>query len=178
MPSLFLQAAVEQGFCASGIDVIPEAVSHVAERLRIPCRCVPFMEHRQKAVDVLSMWYVIEHFADVHAVLGRAADLLSPGGIFCFSTPNGRGISARRSLRRFLERSPRDHSTVWSAGAARRILRRYGLRVVRIRVTGHHPERFPGCGSLRRGGVAWRAIELASRLFALGDTFEVYARKS
>jgi hypothetical protein len=57
------------------------------------------------------------------------------------------------------------------------MLSRYGFRLARIRVTGHHPERFPGlAGRLGRSGRLGRVVVLAaSRLARLGDTFEAYA---
>ncbi len=42
------------------------------------------------------------------------------------------------------------------------------MRVYRIRVTGHHPERF---------GKYIPKLRILSHLFRLGDTFEVYAVK-
>jgi len=96
--------------------------------------------------------------------------------VLAFSTPSAAGISGRRSLRRFLEQSPEDHLTVWTPRSARRVLRRHGFRVRRIRVTGHHPERFPvpGAGA---GGATAAVVKHLSRLLGLGDTFEVYATK-
>ena len=122
------------------------------------------------------MWYVIEHLVDLHRVLRLARELLVDGGVLAFSTPNGTGISARRSLRRFLEQSPGDHYTVWSPRSAREVLRRHGFRIRRTRVTGHHPERFPFAGGRGWWGRAYRVhAGVASRLLRLGDTFEVYA---
>jgi hypothetical protein len=90
--------------------------------------------------------------------------------VLAFSTPSGSGISARRSLRRFLSASPADHFTIWTPRRTGPLLRRFGFRLERMQVTGHHPERFPGrlpAGLLRP----------ASRLLGLGDTFEAYAVK-
>jgi hypothetical protein len=52
--------------------------------------------------------------------------------------------------------------------------------MARIRVTGHHPERFPGIvGRLGRSGRLGRTVVLAaSRLAGLGDTFEAYAMRT
>jgi hypothetical protein len=95
--------------------------------------------------------------------------------VFAFSTPNAAGISGRRNLGEFLERSPGDHVTVWTPRIARRVLARYGFEVKRIRVTGHHPERFPAAGGISPDGVLARVLRAASRILGLGDTFEVYA---
>lgn len=175
----FLAAARERGMAVCGTDISPSAVAHVRDRLGLPAVAGDI---RRLGVadlggpfDVVSLWYVIEHFPDLHLVLGRLNGLLETGGILALSTPSGQGISARRNHRLFLERSPADHYSIWMPSKARRLLRRYGFELLRIRVTGHHPERFPGWL-----GAAWlRGLSgFCSRLFGLGDTFELYARKT
>jgi hypothetical protein len=101
---------------------------------------------------------------------------LNTGGVLAFSTPNSSGISGRLSLKKFLEKSPADHWTVWDARRVKKILRRFGFAVKKITVTGHHPERFPLCSGLQ-SGLAYSIVLFLSRLFRLGDTFEVYAEK-
>jgi hypothetical protein len=80
----------------------------------------------------------------------------------------------------FLKNSPPDHFTVWSPRTCKKILEQYGFRIYKIVVTGHHPERFPFWGRfLRPGkkGPLYRLLFLISRIFRLGDTFEVYSCK-
>jgi hypothetical protein len=161
------------------VEVASEAAAEAERRLGVTVHEARFEsadpEELGGPYDVVTMWYVIEHFEQLGAVLSRAAGLVRAGGVFAFSTPNMKGISGRIAARRFLENSPGDHYTVWHPRSARKVLSRYGLRVSRVRVTGHHPERFPGCGNLRRGGLLYRTLRGLSRLLRLGDTFEVYA---
>ena len=177
----FLEAAGEAGFRPYGIDVSVEGTDYVRNVLGIPAVSGSFPDDNPAAAfnlevfDVVSLWYVIEHFTHLRSVLEALNGLLPKGGVLALSTPNGSGISGRRSYRRFLENSPHDHYTVWNPRVARRLLTRYGFRVYKIRVTGHHPERFGF--TARTGGILFAAIDLASRLFGLGDTFEVYAVK-
>jgi hypothetical protein len=65
---------------------------------------------------------------------------------------------------------------VWDPRRVRGILACYGFDVKKIVITGHHPERFPGCGGLK-GGAVCRTVHTLSRILGLGDTFEVYAVK-
>jgi hypothetical protein len=58
---------------------------------------------------------------------------------------------------------------------AKRLLARYGFQTYRIRTTGHHPERFGM--PIKKGGLLFRLVNRLSRIFSLGDTFEVYAVK-
>jgi len=180
----FLDAARKPGYRVFGTDISAEAVAYVRDHLDIPAVSGAFpgehpagFFHRAfgvKVFDVITLWYVIEHFIDLKAVLGNLNTLLSVDGVLAMSTPNGRGISARRSRRTFLENSPADHYSIWTPRSARRILARYGFKVYKIRVTGHHPERF---GLFPDSKVFQGVLSLYSRIFSLGDTFEIYAVK-
>lgn len=181
----FLAAAKERGWDCLGLEPVEEAVRHVRFELDIPALVGDFADPACEAAlgggfDALSMWYVIEHFVYLDEILARAARLLVPGGLLAFSTPSGSGISARSDLSGFLSRSPEDHFSVLEPGRIAGILARQGFRVERIRVTGHHPERFPAVAALPEGlprRLAARLAAFASRRLGLGDTFEVYARK-
>ncbi len=170
----FLAAAREAGLQAEGLEVSAEAVRYVREKLGLPCAQGDFLQVEDpgspRGYDAVSLWYVLEHFRDAAAALKRANRLLRPGGVLAFSTPSASGISARRSLRRFLEASPADHFTIWTPRLAGPLLRRFGFRLERLQVMGHHPERFPG-------RLPAALVQAASRLLRLGDTFEAYAVK-
>ncbi len=179
----FMAAAQEAGARSFGIDVAEDAVRYVVDQLGFQAACVPVQEldsvqqFGQESFDVVTMWYVIEHFDRLDSVLKKVAGLVAPNGVFAFSTPNGGGISARSSQKRFLHNSPDDHYSVWEAKTSARILTRFGFQIERIVVTGHHPDRFPLVGAWAdRAPFRW-ILHRLSTWFALGDTFEVYARK-
>jgi len=181
----FLQAAAQQGFQAHGLDVAREAVRYVRDQLGLPCWVGDFaaegglqqIDGREAGFDVITMWYVLEHFRDTAAVLRRVNSLLRKGGVFAFATPNAAGISGRRSRARFLKNSPRDHYTVWSPRSTAGVLKRYGFQLRNVAVTGHHGERFPWPGRLAPESVITSGFTALSRLLRLGDTFEAYAVK-
>jgi SAM-dependent methyltransferase len=179
----FLESARGEGFAGcAGIDVSAAAVTYVRDELKINAGQGFFPEDElpqtSRLYDVVTLWYVIEHFENVKAALEKIHGLLNRGGVLAFSTPNRSGISGRISPKKFLEKSPADHWTVWDARRVKKNLRRFGFAVKKIVVTGHHPERFPFCSGLTGGGGAvYGAVLALSRLFRLGDTFEVYAEK-
>ncbi|MBA7624667.1 Ubiquinone biosynthesis O-methyltransferase [subsurface metagenome] len=180
----FLKAAQKAGFKPLGLDISAQAVKYVSGTLNIPCLRGNFMELKnrrliQDGFDVLTMWFVIEHFDRLDTVLYRVNELLRRGGVFAFSTPNGRGISARKSRHIFLEKSPLDHCTLWRPAAVRTILAQFGFRLRKCQITGHHPERFPwfAARGLKPAGTWEALLSAASKIFRLGDTFEVYAEK-
>jgi 2-polyprenyl-3-methyl-5-hydroxy-6-metoxy-1,4-benzoquinol methylase len=176
----FLAAAAEVGFDAFGADVSREAVAYVAEELGFPAVAASLLELDTAAAfgrasfDLVTMWYVIEHIAELDRTLSLLSGWVRPGGVLALATPHGRGVSGRRNRDEFFAASPPDHITIWDARSARTLLREYGFEVERIVITGHHPERYPG---VRRGMVPRWAANLHSRLSGWGDTFEIYARR-
>ena len=190
----FLAVAAESGFCPAGIDPAEDAVRYVNEELRftawhgffpgaLPAASAetsPSAEKSPARFDVITLWYVIEHFEEPGRMLCEIHRLLKDGGVLAFSTPSFSGISGRKSLSAFLKNSPPDHWTVWSPRSCGKILKQYGFRLCKIAVTGHHPERFPLLGRFltpAKKCPLYRLLLLASRLFRLGDTFEAYAVK-
>lgn len=187
----FLEAAKEEGFVPFGTDISEEACKYVSCELGIPAVPSVFPDldfnllKSGDKFDVVSMWFVIEHFENLGKVLEKIASVVKKGGVFCFSTPNYRGISGRKSPQDFFKNSPSDHFTVWNKGAAKKILEKYGFKPAEFRFTGIHPERFPGKEYLKPGGKGltgfkkfeYKVIYALMRFFRLGDTFEVYGVK-
>ncbi|MDP3176838.1 MAG: methyltransferase domain-containing protein, partial [Spirochaetaceae bacterium] len=187
----FLSEARERGQEPYGLDASPEAAGYVRAQLGIPAVSGDFLDPATAAAfggpfDVLSMWYVVEHFDDLDRALRMAASLVRPGGIFALSTPSAEGASALFDRAGFYARSPADHFTIWEPSRIKPLLKAYGFIIEKIRVTGHHPERLPLLRSLaaRRAAKGKRpslprylaaAGTAISRSFDLGDTFEVYA---
>jgi 2-polyprenyl-3-methyl-5-hydroxy-6-metoxy-1,4-benzoquinol methylase/spore coat polysaccharide biosynthesis predicted glycosyltransferase SpsG len=186
----FMAAAEETGFSPMGIDPVKDAVRYVKDNLRFPAwqgffpAAVP-AEFRSRpnyegVLDVVTLWYVIEHFTDFAGMLREIHGMLKKGGVLALSTPSFSGVSGRKQLRSFLEDSPPDHWTIWSPASCEKIFSRHGFRLKKIVITGHHPERFPFFGRFfrpNRKGPLYRLIFLISRVFRLGDTFEAYAVK-
>ena len=178
----FLAAAAEAGYRPFGLDIAEGAVNHVRQELKIPAVCASFTDFRwneafpgQPAPEAVTLWYVIEHFPDLAAVLRKANELLPAGGILAFSTPNGHGITRTFQPVKFWRESPDDHFSIWNPTNARTVLKRFGFEAVSFRITGRHPERFPGLN--RASGFFYGVVAFLDRCFGWGDTFEVYARK-
>lgn len=176
----FLKAAADRGLAPHGVDVAASAVDYVREELGYPAVCDSVVSLDPQAAfgverfELVTLWYVIEHFDRLDLVLDKVGRLVRPGGVLALSTPHGRGVSARRAPDRFYRESPRDHFTIWDRPSARRLLGEYGFSVSRFVVTGHHPERYP---AVARRSIPVRFARLHSRLAGWGDTFEIYAIK-
>jgi 2-polyprenyl-3-methyl-5-hydroxy-6-metoxy-1,4-benzoquinol methylase/spore coat polysaccharide biosynthesis predicted glycosyltransferase SpsG len=178
----FLAAAKEEGFSPQGIDPAEDAVRYVTQTFGIPAAQGTFPVHYQLPTNhslfsVITLWYVIEHFQDCVPALAEITKLLKPGGVLAFATPSFSGVSGRRSLKRFLEHSPADHWTLWSTATCKKALSIAGFTVKKTINSGHHPERFPLLGKFTKSTKSplYGILLAVSKIFALGDTFEVYA---
>jgi len=181
----FLAAAKEEGYIPYGIDPAEDAVRYVTQTLGIPAvhgyfpmpSTDPTPDFQLPTPDIITLWYVIEHFRDCVPALAEIRKLLKPGGVLAFATPSFSGISGRKSLIRFLDNSPQDHWTVWSPAVCGKALKKSGFTVKKIINCGHHPERFPLVGKFahKKDSFLYNLLLLISKIFALGDTFEVYA---
>ena len=181
----FLSAASDAGLKPFGTDISEDAISYVQNKLGIPAVTSAFPEINIEAefgipqFDIVSMWFVIEHFKNLDQVLSKISAILKNDGIFAFSTPSGEGISAKSNKDSFYEKSPTDHYTIWELSQCESILMKYGLKVEKIVSTGHHPERFPFVQkrNIKKGSLLWNLTDKYSKLMRLGDTVEIYCRK-
>ena len=181
----FLDAANDSGWQVFGMDISPDAVQYVQQTLHFPAVCAPFPEFDASAefginqFDAVTMWYVIEHFQNLDAVLSAVSRLVKKGGLFAFSTPSASGVSAKYHYDDFFKNSPADHYSIWETKRAKTILAKYGFKIIKIISTGIHPERVPLVQkkSWKEKSFGFAAVAAASRFLQMGDTFEVYCRK-
>lgn len=174
----FMKASFDADLETYGIDVSEDAVAYIKSELNLNAMHSSFPI--SEALDfptpfnAITMWYVIEHFKKLDLVLTQVNSLLDKGGVFAFSTPNGSGITSRKLYKNFLEKSPSDHYSIWTPKSASKVLKEYGFKIYKLKVTGHHPERF---GRFVKGKILYKIFMCISRAFKLGDTFEVYCIK-
>lgn len=179
----FLSAVKEKGKQAFGVDVSEPPIKYVNDVLNIKAACVNFpyfnskKELGQSTFDSITMWYVIEHFSNLDAVLKNVNKLLNAGGIFAFSTPSARGVSGIFNKADFFKQSPLDHFSIWEPNRARKILRKYGFTLRKVISTGHHPERLKLPKWIKTNKFFMKLLNLFSHIFKLGDTCEIYCQK-
>ena len=89
-------------------------------------------EYRSNGLfDVVVSWDVWEHLTDPVGAVARVAELLAPGGLFCFTTVNMGGLGARL----FRGRWPwfmRMHLHYFTRNSATAIVGRSGFDVLRL----------------------------------------------
>lgn len=181
----FLSAANDFEMNPFGTDISQEAVDYVQNILRIPASSSVFPQINTtddfgiSQFDIVTMWYVIEHFKNLDSVLRKVNDIVKKGGCFAFSTPSGEGVSAKLNTKNFYEKSPSDHFSIWEPSHVQNILKKYGFKVVKIVSTGHHPERFPTIKdkNIKEDSLQWNLTLKKSQILKLGDTMEIYCKK-
>ena len=181
----FLSAASDSGLNPFGTDISEDAVEFVKNDLHFPASCSAFpqidtaSEFGISQFDLVSMWYVIEHFKNLDSVLSKVNSILKKGGVFAFSTPSGEGVSAKSDKDHFYQISPTDHYSIWEPSKAQKVLQKYGFKIEKIVSTGHHPERFPSIKKTdaKPGSLKWKVVEKISHMKNLGDTVEIYCKK-
>jgi 2-polyprenyl-3-methyl-5-hydroxy-6-metoxy-1,4-benzoquinol methylase len=92
----FLEVAREGGFRVEGLELSRWAVEH-ARALGLAMRSETLEEHARSGerYQVVTMWDVVEHFADPRAELAAAFQLLEPGGRLWLSTLDTGSLAAR-----------------------------------------------------------------------------------
>lgn len=172
----FLDAAAELGYETHGIERSAWAVQRTDPKHQVQAGSVLEIEP-PGAFDAVTLWYVVEHFRENRELLTRLAGWVKPGGILAFSTPHGRGLSARFHTDTFLATSPDDHYFIYGTENLLKLLAPLGFELVHFEDTGIHKGRFekafPNLGRLLGDGFYRRLAKWAH----WGDTGEWYFRK-
>jgi SAM-dependent methyltransferase len=177
----FLDAARKRGWSARGVEVSRFAAEWGRRNLSLDIRTGSFedFEVPPGSLDVVTFFYVAEHFSRIETVVSKAARALRSGGMLVLALPNRSGAGFRLDRGGYLARRPVDHFFDTCPKNLSRFLRKFDIIKKCVVVTGIHPERvFPRIGEfgfLGRlgGGVYARAAEI----LRLGDTFELYGVK-
>lgn len=172
----FLDRAKTMAYETMGIEISSFAANYAAKSHTIFKEDLFEVELKEK-VDVLSLWYVVEHFDDLKALLKKLDSFLKPGGVLAFSTPNGAGISQRLKRNNFIHNSPQDHYTILDKASLKKLLEPLAYKFLKTRSSGIHPQRFynnlPAICKL----IPEKWYRFIAQKTNLGDTFEIYFKK-
>ncbi len=184
---LFLDEARRAGWQVTGREVSHFAVERAVQRgLDVRQATLEDNGLPRAEFDAVTLWDVIEHVRDPHAVLRAATAALRPGGVLALSTGDVASLCARWSGPRWHLFNLPEHLFFFTASSLRLMLRACGLRVVSVvRETNWVPltyivERLSKTGLLPRRERVDR-LTLSSGLAAavipatLGDVLGVYA---
>jgi len=190
----FLDVARERGWEVEGVEISSYAGQWGIDNLSLNIRTGNFLdiEFNKGSFDVISLFFVAEHFYNVEKVIEKVHVLLKDGGLVVIGLPNRGGICYRINRREYLSRHPADHYFDTSIGNLTKFLKKYGFRKKCIYNTGIHPERFykrlgmdfkrfsRGRRGVLASGIYFILIKLytvCAQFLRLGDTFEYYGIK-
>lgn len=182
---ILLRLARERGWTPDGVEPSLWAVAQARRTHGIVLREGAFetLPLDPASCDAVTMVDVIEHTARPFQALEKAARILKPGGILCLVTPDIRSLAARLAGRRWWHFRPA-HLSYFSRRSLDALLHRTGFApVLRRRYAWTFSARY----LLSR--LAWtrgilgnpRAASFFEKIpiqLALGDSFEIYARRN
>lgn len=181
---ILMDLARRRGWAAEGVEPSAWAVRTARERYGLEVHegvfeAVPLPA---AAFDVVTMVDVIEHTARPADAVARAAEVLKLDGILCLVTPDVRSLAARLAGRRWWHFRPA-HLSYFTRRSLDALLARSGFRVFARRryawtFSAHYlASRLPATRRLLRSRRAASLLRRISIKLALGDSYEIYARR-
>jgi 2-polyprenyl-3-methyl-5-hydroxy-6-metoxy-1,4-benzoquinol methylase len=126
----------ELGFEAFGVEVSGAIAAHARERLgfgeAVHVGTLADAPHPEASFDLITIWDVVEHVVDPHALLVRARELLAPGGLLVIETQDIDSAFARALGPRWHHYKHAEHISHFTPSSARTLLQGAGLRVTRL----------------------------------------------
>mgnify|MGYP005834575737 CR=1 FL=1 len=177
----FLEVARDHGWDVTGVEISSFAANWARKNLSLNVLTGSFLDFdfEPESFDVVTLFFVAEHFKNVEKLIEKVSNVLKKGGLFVLSIPNRGGISYLFNRKIYIEAHPRDHYFDTSIRNLKRFLGNYGFRKKRVVVTGIHPERILGRPGAERKKPLLSLICIAFiRIFKVGDTFEYYGIKA
>jgi len=181
---ILMDLARRRGWAVEGVEPSAWAVRTARKRYGLEVRegVFEFVPLPAAAYDAVTMVDVIEHTARPADAVARAAEVLKPGGILCVVTPDVRSFAARLAGRRWWHFRPA-HLSYFSRRSLDALLAWAGFRVFARRryawtFSAHYlASRLPATRPILRGRRTASLLRRISIKLALGDSFEIYARK-
>jgi len=181
---ILMDLARRRGWTVEGVEPSGWAVAAARAKYGLAVRQGVFetADFPAGSFDAVTMVDLIEHTARPRDTVRRAAEVLKEGGVLCLVTPDLRSPAARLAGRRWWHFRPA-HLAYFSRRSLDVLLEGAGLTVVARRryawtFSAHYLAlRLPVARSLARGGKTASFLRRIPIKLALGDSFEVYARK-
>ncbi|MCX8124162.1 MAG: class I SAM-dependent methyltransferase [Spirochaetes bacterium] len=171
----FCKAAQDIGFgIVEGLEISHYAASYCKSKFDIPVHVTGFEQFTSKRkYDVITAWFVIEHFVDPYARLLQIYNMLEDKGIFACSLPSYFGPLFYRHREQWILSHPQDHRIDVAPWSVKKILKNIGFFYVRCFPSGYHPER---CGAIAQ---KYKNLYVKlSNYLCFSDTILVIAVKS
>lgn len=137
----FLQQAQIRSWDIIGVEVARTMAVTTQQRLGIPVfTSLTELPPEHAALDVITLWEVIEHLVDPQAVLREIHHKLNPQGLLVLSTPNTAHWQAQRYPEQWLAYSPPAHLIFFTSMTLRTMIETAGFEVLKLRRTAPRPQ--------------------------------------
>ena len=175
----FSELCEKDGINTLSIDISNYAVDYIKEKLKFEAilNDGSYLEKSDTKFDIITSFYVIEHIKDFSKLLYLFHSHLNKNGVVALATPNGSGISVKYKFDEYKLKHPKDHFYIFTPKFLKRELKELGFKNIKIKITGHHPERFFKSKKITNNKFLMKVFLIISKILKLGDTFEIYAQK-
>jgi SAM-dependent methyltransferase len=122
------------GYEAHGIELSETAAWHARNALKLEVATGDFLTspHERGRYNAVIFWHTLEHFPNPSAVLGRAQELLKPGGLLAIAVPNYDSWQAKVFGRWWFHIDAPRHYFHFGPKALEAMLARHRFRVVQL----------------------------------------------
>jgi len=170
----FCKACRDFGFrLIEGLEISEFAADYCVREFNIPVYTTEFEEFTpEKKYDVVTAWFVLEHFKDPYAMVNKIFNMLEEGGVFACTLPSYFGPLFFCKREEWIRLHPKDHRIDISPLSIRRLLKKIGFKKIQCFPSGYHPER---CGPITQ--KYQKLYKKVSNFLCFSDTLFVLAKK-
>lgn len=132
---IFLEAALDFGFDAHGVELSSQAVAMAKERVRERITQADVNEHIRKGgarYDAITAYDIIEHTQDPTAFLKDLYDALEPGGVVAIATPDTDHFLRYVMGKRWSMLQPMQHTFLFSKRSMKVLLAEAGFEAIEV----------------------------------------------
>lgn len=170
----FLDEARALGYSVSGIEPSPTEANYAKEVLHLDVVTSGFLEHAVPSkVDVLCMFFVLEHLSEMESVFAKIETLVAPGGFLFLAVPSFFGPTFQTNPKEWFRTHPTDHFYDYSNQSLKKGLRLIGFETVYTKPMSYHQKRDL---SFKKYFPA-KLFQLYSDFFCYGDTIQILAKQ-
>lgn len=174
----FLKCAADSGFSKlTGVEISEYAINYARQNYQYDFYKEPLENFIfPEKYDLISAWYVMEHFPQTAEIFSKIITAIKPGGILAFSMPSAYGPLLQHHPADWIKSHPTDHRIDVTPKSIKLFLKKQGFKKVKVYAAGFHPER-----SFSKKSILFPVFKIFYKmkvtLTAYSDTIEVYAVK-
>lgn len=149
----FINAASKHGWQACGIDLETGSVEIARSRgLVVHNAKLADQAYPNGAFGAVTLWQMIEHVDDPHAIISEAHRILNRQGVLALSTPNVNSVGWRLLGPNWHAVEPEVHMHLFSPSSLDRLLSSHGFRKISLRTADIKPQTVRGVLKRKQGG--------------------------